>query len=175
MKIEYIQAIGVFFAVVGLFVNAYYSRRRLIHDERSRNVAATESLLTQWTSKEMREGVEYILSSSWKEHDPKGGLSGLPSDIFPKVNHVTHICDRISARVIYGEADFSAVSTLIGSKMVELWKKLEPFIQAERSNPKTTTPDLRCFFEAVACSFDQLDLPQERKKIVQVFAKKHGV
>jgi hypothetical protein len=161
MKIEVVQAVGILITAFALFINAYFSYRRLIHDEKSRNISASEPLLNQWTSAQMQEGIFFVVTRLRKEHSPTEGLSSLPSEDFKKVNYVTQVCDRIGARVVYGEAHYETVAALIGSKIIELWKILEPYIKVDRAAKDSAAPDLRCFFEAIACSFQRLDLPRD--------------
>lgn len=169
----FVQTCGVVFAAIALGVNAFFSYRRLVHDEHTRNLAATENLYNLWTDADMRSGMEFVEKELQQKYQSSLGFRDLPDEARRAVVSVSHICDRIAARVISGEANENAVATMLGAKLVQLWEIMQPYIEVERKRPDSVASDLRGHFEAVAKKFKALNLPKLRKeRVAKYLARK---
>ncbi len=97
------------------------------------------------------------------------GLDGLPAEIKNKVALATHLCDEICMRIVGGEADEALLVGFIGTRLVELWSVLKPFIETHR---KTVGPsDSHAYFEAFAIKYESFDFVKARAEKIQLFQK----
>ncbi|MDH3052005.1 hypothetical protein QEN42_19405 [Gordonia alkanivorans] len=75
-----------------------------------------------------------------KECDPKHGIEGLPDDIRTGIRDLAWFYDNLGLLVHHGVVDIEPVSGYLGGSVQNCWKRLEPFIAAERAG-RSESPD----------------------------------
>jgi hypothetical protein len=164
--------LAVLIALIALVVNAYYSRLRFQHDQASRSISASEGLLNQWTSEEMRIAKTFILEELRQKFAPELGFSKLPVDAQNMVVPVSHLCDRIAMRMIFGEANEALLITMLGERLVHLWDTLQPYIEHERKHREGNSPgEYQVFFEAMAQKIKKMNISKLRHDYVKKYLK----
>jgi hypothetical protein len=156
-------------ATVSLIITAFFSWKRYQHDVMSRNVSATISLIKEWRSLEMREARIAVFKVLKPNYGGELGLDRLPPEIKNKVALITHLCDEICMRVVGGEADESLIVGFIGTRVVELWVVLKPFISTHRV--EVGPSDSHAYFEAFASKYENFDFVKARAEKILIFQK----
>ena len=131
----FVQSAGVVVAAAALLANAYFAYLRMRHDNASRSISASASLVRDWRDKETQEALRFIYNDLRREYpDPRAcGYTNIPdTKQRAMVFRVSHLCDEIGTRTICGEADAEFVVTILGDSIVRLAEILRPYLLAER-------------------------------------------
>lgn len=129
------QGVSVVVAVAALVANAYFSYRRMRHDDASRNLTMS-ALIREWREKDTQKAVAFVrdeLARTYPEPS-RVGYSRIPDEVHrSSVYRVSHLCDEIAARTILGEADARFVMLFLGTAIARIEEALHPYLIAERA------------------------------------------
>jgi hypothetical protein len=168
-KLEYIQTAALLVASLALIVNAVFSILRYKHDKTSRNISSTMKLIEEWRSANARGAKDKITGSLAKNCDPLLGYTNLPVEYKTDVVTISHLCDEIATRVIYGEADERLILTFIGKRIITLWDVLEPYIENERK--LSGVHNYQAHFQALARKSKKMNLDKMIENKVNRFLR----
>lgn len=130
-----IKIFGVIIAAAALVANAYFSWKRLRHDNASRSISASSALIREWRDKEFQAAIDFVVHKFKMEYidaQSTGYRNIKDASHKAMVVKVSHLCDEIGSRTISGEADEVFIITFLGKAISDLAYILEPYIEAER-------------------------------------------
>jgi hypothetical protein len=102
----------------------------------------SETRTQEWT-----DCREYIRDRLALEHDPSGGLRGLPEPDKHHVRKVTFFFDDLGKLVAHRVVHEDLLVGAYGGSILAVWKALAPFIAAER---EIDSPGIAVYFEDLA-------------------------
>lgn len=105
----------------------WYMKRSLAEAEKTRKVAAWQTLLQTWGDESSRKARKYIFN----ELD-YSSLEELTEDEQTIIETTLASCNRISYMVLYGLINDKDVLYFIGPSMLKIYDKLYPFIKDRR-------------------------------------------
>ena len=146
-----LQTYALIVAATALVVNFVFVILRYYHDKATRNIAVSARLIDQWVK--LRAEKTYIASRLHTDYPPGLGVYGYSNlDKSPEhrdqVVAVSYLCDEIAARAIFKEANEQYIISFIGTRMLEMWEALEPYIKVEREHRQF--PLFQAYFEVFA-------------------------
>lgn len=131
----FVQGVGVLVAAAALVANAIFSFLRMKHDNSSRSISASITLVRDWRDKETQEALRFIYNELEQKYPEPWvcGYSNIPdAKDRSMVFKVSHLCDEIASRTIRGEADAEFIITFLGPSIVRIAGILWPYLAAER-------------------------------------------
>lgn len=141
-----IIAILVFF--VALAVSMTIAIRQIVVMRQSNQIPLFVELIQEFRSERFQQAEMYIMNKL-DERDADKGVLGLPAEARPAAVAVQSFFGTLGSLIIYGILEESECVAALGYRADQLWKRLEPFIAAERT--KRGDNDFANFFEDFVC------------------------
>ncbi|WP_410597349.1 hypothetical protein [Amycolatopsis sp. lyj-23] len=133
MKIEVIfAAISVATSLFALGIAALSTRRQW---RSARNANAVSSILTlfeEYRTEDLRVARRLVFKLAEYPTDLNPTLTQLPADTRVAAERVAHYFDHVGLLVGYSLIPAGPMISFFGYGCTELWKKLEPYVAAER-------------------------------------------
>lgn len=168
MQSNIVNLVSLFIALIAVGVAIWQVRASDRSSERSNALPIVSEIMHEWRSTQLRSDVAYIL-----DHTPQGkgeeGFNSLPSRWRDRAYRVCYFFDYVGVLASLGIISDELVISIMGTRIVQVWQKLEPFIGQERqyrakTYPPGVPPGFLVYFEHIVTRV--LDLGGQRAAIL---------
>lgn len=118
-------------SAIALILSFLISWKRMQISQFSLNLPIALDMINQYRSKDFKEHINYI-RDKLGTFNVEGGYRGLPEDAREHATIVSNWFNHIGSLIIHKFIDDKFIISYIGENISEMWKKLAPFIKAER-------------------------------------------
>lgn len=157
-----IAAVAV--SLIALGVSGAIAIRQIAIMRRSNQIPLFVELIQEFRSERFQRAELYIMSQL-KESDAVMGVLALPDEARLAVTAVQSFFGTLGSLIIFGILDESETVAALGYRADQLWRKLEPFIAAERAI--RGDDDFADFYEDFVCR-TRANWPPEKRYNIKV-------
>lgn len=134
-----VSLISVLVAIAAVWVATWQVRASAKSTERSNALPVLSEIFAEWRSTEFRQSIMYLLNEI-----PGGvlddGFESLPEEWREHAYKVCYFLDYLGILVVYGIMNEETIIGMMGTRIIQLWRAMEPYIMAERRYRIRTYP-----------------------------------
>jgi hypothetical protein len=130
-------------------VSVIIATRQASLQDKANHASAVVAILSQFRDPALHESFERMFEQL-PHHDPKAGLSGLPSDLRHHTYNVCYFLNEIACMLILGILREDAFLAIFRARSVAVWNLAGPFIRREREINHNLGPEFLTVVESLA-------------------------
>jgi hypothetical protein len=162
-----VNLISVGIALVAVAVAVWQVRTSTERAERALSLPIITETAREIRSSEFRQSIKYLQDAVPPVPD-SGGFESLPDEFREQAYKVCFFFDYLGILVLYGIIKESMVVDWVGTRMVQTWATMRPFIDAEReyrriSYPPETPPGFLLHFEHLIEETERLNARHRKR------------
>ncbi|MEV6171585.1 hypothetical protein AB0L99_25590 [Streptomyces sp. NPDC051954] len=119
-------------AVVAVVTSIVFSARQARIAHHSNHISVMVDLLAEFRSVEFHEQHDYVCMRLGVEHDPEGGVRGLPDEAKAAFYSVVYYYQSFANLAVFGLLDETLLVTVLRTRIVSVWQAVRPFVERER-------------------------------------------
>ncbi|MFD7241994.1 DUF4760 domain-containing protein [Streptomyces massasporeus] len=119
-------------AVVAVVTSIVFSARQARTAKHANHISVLVDLLREFRSAEFHEQHDYVCHRLGAEHDPAGGVRGLPAEAKAAFCSVVYYYQSFANLAVFGLLDQTLLVTVLRTRIVSVWKAVRPFVERER-------------------------------------------
>ncbi|NNN38327.1 hypothetical protein HLK59_50205, partial [Streptomyces sp. S3(2020)] len=151
--------LAVTVSVVALLATLWFGALQVRTARHANHLPALMDLLSEFRNVRLHDQYQYVCTRLGQEHDPNGGLRGLPHEVRETVYNVAYFFQTLASLYAAGIIDEPTATLMVRRRAATVWAALRPFVERERRF-EDVEPNLLSLLEAYAeVSADFNDLP----------------
>src|SRR6266581_2262033 len=139
MESDVISVVSVLIAAVAVCIAAWQVRASAKSAERSNALPVLSEIFSEWRSSEFRASILYLLNET-PEALSDEGFASLPETWREHAYKVCYFFDYVGVLVVRGIIGEEAIIGMMGTRITQVWRAVEPHVLAERQFRIQTYP-----------------------------------
>ncbi|MHC3473569.1 DUF4760 domain-containing protein [Streptomyces sp. 7R007] len=119
-------------AVVAVVTSIVFSARQARIAQHANHISVMVDLLQEFRSADFHEQHDYLCTRLAAEHDPTGGVRGLPAEAKSAFYSVVYYYQSFANLAVFGLLDETLMVTVLRTRIVSVWQAVQPFVERER-------------------------------------------
>jgi hypothetical protein len=159
METEIISIASVFIAAVAVCIATWQVRASAKNAERSNALPVLSEIFSEWRSPEFRMSILYLISETPAASSSEG-FASLPEIWREHAYKVCYFLDYLGVLVVRDIIREETIIGMMGTRIIQVWRAIEPHILAERqyrirTYPSDAPPGFLVYYEhLVACTIN---------------------
>jgi hypothetical protein len=137
------------FALIVSAISVVIATRQVSLQDKANNASAVVTILSEFRDPLLHESFEQMFERL-PNHDPRGGLSGLPPDLRHHTYNVCYFLNQIACMLVLRILREDAFLAIFRARSIAVWQVAGPFIQREREINPSVGPEFLSVVEALA-------------------------
>jgi hypothetical protein len=134
-----VSFISLAIALAAVWVSTWQVRQSSRATERSNALPVISELFREFRSSQFRDAVTYLLTSK-PTTIGSSGFSSLPIEWRDRAYRVCYFFDYLGVLVTYNIITEDLVIGALGTRLVQVWQAIKPFIDMERQHRASSYP-----------------------------------
>ncbi|MEU6146838.1 hypothetical protein ABZ848_41640 [Streptomyces sp. NPDC047081] len=119
-------------AVVAVVTSVVFSARQARIAQHANHISVMVDLLQEFRSVDFHEQHDYLCTRLGAEHDPEGGVRGLPAEAKAAFYNVVYYYQSFANLAVFELLDETLMVTVLRTRIVSVWQAVRPFVERER-------------------------------------------
>ncbi|MFC8519422.1 hypothetical protein [Streptomyces sp. NPDC057257] len=119
-------------AVVAVVTSVVFSARQARIAQHANHISVMVDLLQEFRSVNFHEQHDYLCTRLGAEHDPAGGVQGLPAEAKAAFYNVVYYYQSFANLAVFELLDETLMVTVLRTRIVSVWQAVRPFVERER-------------------------------------------
>jgi hypothetical protein len=151
MESNIVSLLSIVVAVVAVWVATWQVHASSKSAERSNALPVLSEIFGEWRSTEFRMSIKHLLSETPDDLGNEG-FESLPTEWREHAYKVCYFLDYLGVLTTLGIIDEEVIISMMGTRLIQVWRVIEPYIMAERefrlrAYPSDAPPGFLVYYE----------------------------
>lgn len=142
--------VAIVVSVAAAIFSGWLAVRQALLMRQANHVPALVGLLSEFRSVEFNERFDYVCNRLQIDHDPLGGISGLPREAKEAVYDIGYYFQEFAILSVLDIVDQDVTIALLHRRFSSVWNAISPFVLRERELNSAAGPYVMGLLESFA-------------------------